>query len=220
MRASDVLRSVAAAACIAAIVGLGGCSDDEARAKAAKKAAKAQREGRLLAMEYPRSTGVQPRSMEISYDGAADRTFMTLRLTGMRVGGGGASSVSSATLHLTSNHKGRTRPTDNPEGSVDGGLIVQTSSPGVLAYSGPPGRVTIGGETLPLKDASGKDEYSSTKKGSGAEEIVRFRFPTEHLISAATSGGFTMSFGTVQLEISGQNLADLREFAARMNPRP
>jgi hypothetical protein len=188
--------------------------------KAQKAEAKRAKDAGLLALTYPASTGTRPASMEISYDGAADRTIMTVRLTGLRVSGGGAASVRGATLYLTSSHEGRVRAADNPEGSVDGSIVVQASTPGILAYSGAPGTVTAAGQTTPLKGPSGKGGgYSSTKTVSGVDEIVRFRFRTEDLVSGVAAGGLTMTFGTIQVEVSGQNFADLREFVARLNPR-
>jgi hypothetical protein len=223
MRRRVILVSAIALAVIgagaAALLVLGG--DEDRESKAQKAAAKREREAELLAMQYPASTGVLPATIAISYDSATDRTFMTLKLAGLRVSGRGAQGVSAATLVLTSSHKGRVRPADNPEGSVDGNVTVQASSPGSLAFSGAPGSISIGGQVTPLKDPSGKDSgYSSRKTAAGHEESVRFRFPTRDLVAAAQSDGFTMSIGTVQLEIAGQALADLREFAARMNPRP
>lgn len=188
--------------------------------KAQKAEAKRVKDAALLALPYPASSGVLPRSIEISYDGATDRTSMKLRLSGMRVSGGGSANVGGVTLHLTSSHKGRVRPKDDPEGSVDGSLVAEVSSPGMLAYSGVPGNVTADGETTPLKASTDKDGYVSAKATGGREEVVRFRFPTKDLVRATAATSVTMSFGTIQIDISGQQLSDLREFAARMNPKP
>jgi hypothetical protein len=188
--------------------------------KAQKDQAKRARDAELLTLGYPASTGVQPKTMEIAYDGATDRTIMTIRLAGLRVSGRGAAGVSSATLHLTSSHKGRVRAVDNPEGSIDGSLIARTSSPGTLAYSGPPGTVTSGGRTTPLKAPSKVEGYTSTRVAGGNEETVRFRFPTEDMIAAAGTSNLSIAIGTIQVEVSGAQFADFREFVARLNPKP
>ncbi len=195
------------------------CGDDKPT-KAQKAELKRAQDEQLLALPYPTSTGRQPATMTLSYDDATGRTNATLRLTGLRVSGRRASNVSGATLHLTSSYKGHERAPDNPEGSVDGSIIVQTSAPGVLAFAGPPGTVTADGRITPLKKASGKDGYSSADGPSGRDEVVRFRFPTEDVVAAAHSSRVTISFGGIEIELSGAHLTDLREFAARLNPKP
>jgi hypothetical protein len=214
MHTAILAGSIAAGVfCLAA-----SCGERGAPSRAEQADARRARDAELLALAYPASSGVQPRTLEVLYDGANDRTTMTLRLTGMRTSGG--TPVSAVTLHLTSMHKGRIRPADDPEGSVDGRIVVQTSSPGILAYSGAPGRFIIDGQPTPLREPSGKGGYTSARIPGGAEESVRFRFPTEQLIAAAQSSSFSLSFGKMEIEVAGQQLADLREFAARLNPRP
>lgn len=204
-----------------ALVGalLGACALASCGDKPTKAQAKAAEDARLLALPYPPSSGSQPASLGFMYDDATGRTSMTLHLKGLRAGGRRASNVSAVALHLTSSYKGRERARNNPEGSVDGSLVVRTSAQGVLAYSGPPGMVTAGGRTTPLKGPSGKGAYTPAPSGGG-EEVVRFRFPTEDLVSAVNSDAFTMAFGGIEIELSGAALSDLREFAARLNPRP
>jgi hypothetical protein len=215
----DIAPIRAAALILLACGALISCGRSDEPSNAEKAAAKREKDAELLALTYPRSTGVQPASMQIAYDGATGRTTMTLRLTGMRISGTGSQGVRQPALHLSSSYKGQTRAPDNPEGSVDGSLIATATTPGALAFSGAPGTVTIGSQAMPLKKPSEGEAYTSAR-AAGAEESVRFRFPTEHLIAAVNSGPFTMTVGTLQLEISGQNLADLKEFAARLNPRP
>jgi heat shock protein HslJ len=199
---------------------LASCGESGAPTKAQQAEAKRAKDAELMALSYPKSTGIQPKTMEITFDGASNRTSMMLRLVDLRVSGDGARQVSSSVLHLTSSHKGRVRPSDDPEGSVDGSLVAQSSTSGVLAYSGAPGTVTADGQTTPLKGASGKNEYSSTKTATGNEEIVGFRFPTKDLITASKASNLSMAFGTIKVELTGQQLEDLREFAARLNPKP
>ena len=141
-----------------------------------------------------------------------------LRLTGLQVSG--ASQVREATLYLTSEHKGRERARDNPEGSVDGSLSVLAAAAGVLAYSGAPGEWLVDGEKMPLREASGKDPYTSRAAAGGFEETVRFRAPTESVVAAANGGSAALVIGTVRIELTTQQHAELRELAARLNPRP
>lgn len=186
---------------------------DDTPSKAEKQRAKRVEDAALLELSYP-SAGGQPKTMEIAYDPVAGRTGMRLRLSGLRITGRGAGG--GAMLHLTSTFEGRERARDNPEGSVDGALVVQTARSGALAYSGPPGTVTVDGRTTPLREPADGAAYLP----GVPEESVRFRFPTADLVAAATSERVVLTFGTVEVELSDQALADLREFAARLNPRP
>lgn len=213
------MRTLILAAMLVGIGALGACDGSAAAEKARKDQAKRARDVQLLALPYPATSGLDSKSLSVAYDGARDRTTTTLRLADLKTGGKSAQQIRAATLHLTSSHKGRERASDNPEGSVDGSLTVNSSQAGVLAYSGPPGEIIIAGHAKPLREASGSDHYSSAKAAGGREEIVRFRLPTEDLIAAANSSGFTLAFGMVQIEINGASLADFREFASRLNPK-
>ena len=197
-------------------VSLASCGGDDSDAK--KEAAKRARDQELVKLPYPASSGTRAASMESSYDGARDRTSITLRLHAPPVSG---ASVSSATLYLTSSHPGTERPPGNPEGSVDGSLVIRCATPGLLAYAGAPGQVLVDGVTTPLREAQGDDGYSSTRATGGAagyEEIVRFRFPTELVVTGANSDGFTLAFKRLEVRITGAHLADFREFTSTLNP--
>lgn len=210
---------VTAAAPLAAAFLIAACGDAEPT-KAQKDAAKKEQDARLLALTYPKSAGLQPRTLQTFYDAATDRTFTSLTLSGLRVTGTGAQQVSSVALHLTSSHKGRVRAPGNPEGSVDAGIVAQTAAAGTLAFSGPPGTLHLPGRKAPMKMPTDADEYTSTRAGAGREESVRFRIPTEDLIAALEAGDLTISVGTIQLQANPQQLAELREFAAKLNPNP
>jgi hypothetical protein len=197
---------------------LSGCGDSAAPGKTETAVAKRARDAALLALDYPQSSGAIPRTMVSVYDGANDSTIITLELAGLRPGGSGGANVGSIVLHLTSIHKGPVRPVNDLEGSIDGRLVLRAATAGHLAYSGPPGVLVAGGGSTPLKAPSGKGGYSSTRISGGVEESVRFRIPTEDLVNAASAGSMMLSIGTVQVELSAQHLADLREFAARLKP--
>ena len=193
------------------------CNRKPQASKAQKAQAKQAKDHELLALAYPKSTGTQPRTIETTYDGAADRTLMTLRLTDVRLAGSGAVNASNAILNLSSSHKGQVRAQDDPEGSIDGSLDIQTKAAGMLAYAGPPGTLTADGKPMPLKEASKKN---TGLKSSPGEETVRFKVATKDLVAAANASAVSLTIGTVQVELTPAALADLREFAARLNPKP
>ncbi|HYE62968.1 MAG TPA: hypothetical protein VD997_13310 [Phycisphaerales bacterium] len=180
--------------------------------RAEKEAAKKARDAELVKLSYPASSGVQPAAMSVTYDGAADRTAITLKWTGLKLSGGGASGVSGATMYLTSSHKGRVRAADKPEGAVDGSFGVQGGT-GVLAFSGAPGRIVVDGNATELKGPAKGDAYVG-----GSEELVRFRVPTEAMIAAASAGSVVFEFATVKVELTPQQIGELRELVARMKP--
>lgn len=211
-----IQRSAVPLVLAALVLSLMSCSDEPSAADKAE--AKRAKDAELIALPYPISAGTLPKSIEVRYDSTADRTIMTLRLSGIRVSG--ASGSSGSTLELTSSHKGRARAVDNPEGSIDGGFTLRTTSPGAMAYAGAPGKIIVAGASHDLKAPSGSEGYRSGPGPNGPEEAVRFRIPTEHLIAAINAGELKLTFGTVNLEIDGQHLADLKEFAARLDPTP
>jgi len=195
------------------VVGLGACKR-EADGKAAKEAAKVARDAELLKLEYPKSSGVVPPGMTVSYDGAADRTSIALKWTALKVSGGaGMSGGSGGTLYLTSSHKGRVRGADKPEGAIDGSFSLQSGGVGALAFSGAPGRIVVDGAASELKGPAKGEAYVS-----GREEMVRFRVPTEALIAAAKGGSVGFEFAKVRVELSEAQVGELRELVARMKP--
>jgi hypothetical protein len=192
------------------VVGLGACRKDP-DGKAAKEAAKSARDAELLKLEYPKSSGVVPPGMTVSYDGAANRTSITLKWTGLKVSGG--SGVGGGTMYLTSTHKGRVRGVDKPEGAIDGSFSVQGGGAGALAFSGAPGRIVVDGAVTELKGPAKGDPYVG-----GREEMVRFRVPTEALIAAAGAGSVGFEFAKVKVELTDHQVGELRELVARMRP--
>ncbi len=197
-----------------------GCGDADAARKAKKAAEKRAQDAELLAMAYPESSGTQPKSIEIVHDGATDRTTMTLRLEGLRAvaASDGRAVGGAATIHLTSSHKGQTRATDNPEGTIDGSVVIRGVAPGTLAFSGDAGKVSADGREMTLRSA-GKNAYTSVKGPGGHDETLRFKFATKDLVATATSGSAAFTFGTLRVDLGRAALADLREFAARLNPK-
>jgi hypothetical protein len=200
------------------VASLASCGKGEP-SKAERDAAKRAKDQALLALPYPPRSASAPASIRSAYDSANDRTTMTLSLPGLRADPP-VPGVAALTLSLTSSFAGRERAPDKPEGSADASLSAVCQSPGALAFSGPPGTLTADGADLPLREASGKNHYNSTPAPGGVEESVRFRVNTPDLVAAANAQQVALTIGRVRVPITGQALSDLREFAARMNPRP
>lgn len=204
----------------ASCVFLLSCKEHKGPTKAQKAQAKSEKDQELLALPYPKSSGGLPKSIVITYDAAGDRSTMTWTTSNLRVLGPASANVASITLHCSSSYKGTSRSADRPEGSVDARVVARCSSPGLLSYAGSPGAILIASESRPLKPASGKGAYSSTKSGAAWDESVSFRVSTADLVAAANALNATLKIGSVDLEVAGDAMTELREFVARMNPRP
>lgn len=210
--------AVSALACVAMLAP--ACKDNSRPSKREKDQAKAVKDQELLSLAYPKSSGVLPKSIAISYDPATERSLMTLRVHGLRAVGASSASVTSVELHLSSSYKGKVRASDNPEGSVDGRVVARCAVPGLLAFSGAPGTLLVDGQALPFKEPKEGEPYRSIKSGAGWEEAVAFRFPTKDLIAAANSASPRLTFGALEVEFSNDARADFAEFVARLDPEP
>jgi hypothetical protein len=207
--------------CVLAACTLSSCGDSAAAAKAQKAAAKAKKDQGLLALAYPKSSGALPKTVQVRYDPTSDRTQMTLQFTGLRAASGGAGAL---TLTLTSSHKGKVRASDNPEGSVDASAVATSTSPGALAFAGSPGVIVVDGQPTDLIEPASGGAYLSAPAQGGTEETVRCRIPTPAVVAAANAatggGGVVLRFGGKEFALSPAQIADLREFAARLDPTP
>lgn len=217
---SRAARAALVLALAALATALPACKDSRGPSKAQKAQAKLQKEQDLLALPYPKSTGILPKSIAVAYDSATDRSTMTMQLTSLRAAGASSGGVGSITLHLSSSYKGTMRANDNPEGSVDARVVARCTSPGLLSFAGDPGAIVLGAERRPFKPASGKGAYVSSKIGAAWEESVSFRIPTADLVAAANADRFTLTVGGIEFQLIADAKADWREFAARLNPRP
>lgn len=186
-------------------------------ADARKDEARRRRDAQLLALPYPSAQGDLPASITLLYDPARDRTTMTLRLTALQLSGPAAANAAQPQLHLSSVHRGRARPADDPEGYIDAAFLITTTRPGLLAYAGSPGSLHADAETRPLQEATNADPYSSAP-APGREETVRFRIPTEDLVNAANAAAVSLSLGPLRVELDPQARHDLRHFASRLRP--
>lgn len=196
---------------------LAACGESAASEKASKAAAKQKKDQELLALPYPKSTGTLPRSMQVRYDPTGDRTEMTLQFPGLKTASGG---VGPLTLTLTSSHKGRVRGADNPEGSIDASAAAVSSNAGSLAFAGAPGVIVIDGNEMELIEPSGGSAYMSVPASGGTEEVVRCRVPTPAIVAAANGGSVAFRFAGKEFPLSAPQVADLKEFAARLDPTP
>lgn len=212
MRVARIIAILAVVAC-----GIASCGDDGASAKASKAAAKQKKDQELLALPYPKSTGTLPRSVQVRYDPTSDRTEMMLQIPGLRALSGG---VGPLTLTLTSSHKGRVRGADNPEGSVDASAAAVSGNAGSLAFAGAPGVIVIDGNVIDLVGPSEGSAYMSVPTPGGTEEVVRCRVPTPAVVAAANGGSVAFRFAGKDFPLSASQVADLREFAARLDPTP
>lgn len=193
------------------------CGDGGAPSKADKAAAKQKKDQELLALPYPKSGGALPKSVLVRYDPTSDRTEMTVQFAGLRAGGGG---VGALTLTLTSSHKGKVRGADDPEGSIDASAAAVSSNAGSLAFAGAPGAIESDGKVTELMAPSEGAAYMSAPAQGGFEETVRCRVPTPAVVAAANAGSVVFRFAGKDFALSAAQAADLREFAARLDPTP
>jgi len=179
------------------------------------------RQVEALGLAYPASKGTLPASITISYNAHKDRTKMTLELRKVPTDPGSAAGVSDVIIKLMSEYDGRTRPADRGESSVDGVVIVKCKAPGPLVVSGAPGAFEADGQSVHLHPpAKDKPAYSSETQPDHVKETLAFRVRTAGLLKVAQAKSVTASFGSVRVHLTEEQLGDLREYAARMNPKP
>lgn len=185
--------------------------------KAAKAISAKQTE--YVGLAYPVSSGTLPKSIHIKYDGGKDRTRMTLGLSGVQLDPGG--SASDVQISLVSQFSGAVRTLNHAESSVDGTITLFTTLPGVLAAASPPGTFTVGSTVLETQDRKkGKSGYTSSKAGNGYTETLAFKVDVKDLIMLAKSSSAHGNFGQLGFSLKAEQITDLREFAARLNPQP
>lgn len=173
----------------------------------------------VAALMYPRASPICPPSIKIAYDDIKDRTRMTLTWSGLSATASGY-RLSNATLRLTSEFAGEVRPVDAGELSVQGVLTAVSIPEGGLAAGVPPVEFTVDGLAIEAKPATaGKSGYSSKAKSDGSHESLAFKVRTQDLITMASAKSLKWKAGVAECAVSSSQVADLREFVARMNPR-
>jgi hypothetical protein len=172
-------------------------------------------------LNYPSSSGRLPESIKSSYDPVKNRTQMTLSLRNLSVASSGNFKAQGVEIRLASEFKGQTRPAEKAESSIDGVITTRSNIAGLLATSSPPGIVTADGQALSTREASKKHSgYTSTKAGDGTTESVVFKIDTKDLLTVAAASSVRARFGLLEVILSPAQIADLREFTARLNPGP
>ena len=83
----------------------------------------------------------------------------------------------------------------------------------------PPVVFAVGSERIDAKaPISSSEMYTSKKKPDGVHESLRFRIQTEDLVRIASATTVVSECGVLKITLSDRQMADLREFVARMNP--
>ncbi len=179
-----------------------------------------KKQQRAAEYNYPTPSSTLPRSIAVSYDPGKDRTTMTLSLTGLAANVPSAYRVSGLSLSVISEFAGQSRNPDAGELSVRCVLTGTTTTPGVLAPSSPVATLSADGKTFESRPPpSNKSPFRTETSSSGTREIVEFRLSTSGLIALAHAKSVSAQVGTATLTFSPTQIADLREFVARMNPR-
>lgn len=144
---------------------------------------------------------------------------MAIELSGLSATCASGYRADKTAMKLTSFHSGRRRASNAGEASVDGLITVVTPTAGVLAGSLPPVVFVIGSDRIEAKTPiSSSEMYTSRKKPDGVHESLRFRIQTEDLVRIATATSIVAECGVAKIRLSEHQIADLREFVARMNP--
>lgn len=179
-----------------------------------------KKQQRAAEYNYPTPSAALPKSIAVSYDPGKDRTTMTLMLAGMPVSVPSAYRTTGPSFQIISEFAGQSRKPDAGELSVRCLFSATTTTPGVLAPSSPIATFTADGTSFESRPPpSNKAPFRSESSPAGTREIVEFRLSTSGLIALAHAKSVSAQIGTATLTFSPSQISDLREFAARMNPR-
>lgn len=179
-----------------------------------------KKQQRAAEYNYPTPSAALPKSIAVSYDPGKDRTTMTLTLAGMVVNVPSAYRITGPGVQIISEFAGQSRKPDAGELSVRCLFSATTTTPGVLAPSSPIATFTADGTSFESRPPpSNKSPFRSESSPAGTREIVEFRLSTSGLIALAHAKSVSAQIGTATLTFSPTQISDLREFAARMNPR-
>ncbi len=173
-------------------------------------------------LNYPPSTGMNPSSIKSEYLADKDRTRMTLVLDNVSAAAAPPYRVTNVQLHFVSQYHGVSRAPDVGEAVIDGSISLHSDTPGALAVSRPIGSFLVeGGEEIAVRPASQhRSAYSSERQSGGANERVSFKIDTREFLKIAAANAVSARFGSIDVRLTPHQLADLREFAARLKPGP
>lgn len=183
-------------------------------------------------LDYPAPGAQMPSAISVIYNAHKDRTRMTLELKDAAGGVGSGtitSGVSSVLIKLSSEFPGKVRPAQHGESSADGVVIIKSKAGGhgapgnTSAASGKatvhPGSIDVDGRTVHLHSpAKGKGAYTSEPLPDHVKETMLFRVHTASLIEIAAGKSVTLTVGTLSVVLTPQQIDEIREFVARMNP--
>lgn len=170
---------------------------------------------------YPTSTGRLPSTVKISTDAEKARTRMTLTLGNLGAAIPASYKTNAPTLKIVSEYHGAGRRPDMGELSVQCTMSIVSVPAGVLASSSPPAVFTADGQTINARPVSSTSPgYKSKPQPDGSHESLAFKLDTKHLIALANAKSVSAKIGDISLRLSPAELADLREFVARMDPNP
>ncbi|MBL8761476.1 MAG: hypothetical protein JNL50_09260 [Phycisphaerae bacterium] len=171
-------------------------------------------------LAYPDSSGPLPEAITVTYDAGKNRTQMCAELAALSASAPAGYRLSTATMRVRSEFTGERRREDRGELSVRVDLLIESSPPGALAPSSPVAELNVNGKVLAARGASdGSSGYEPAKGRGGRGESLEFRVSTKDLIELASSKAASLKAGVVSVQLSAREIAVLREFAARMNPR-
>lgn len=172
----------------------------------------------VTALAFPVSKSASPPGLSSTYDASKDRTRLVLEShlpAGTATGFGSLSPV----WRLTSEFKGHARDPAKPELSVECRVSVVTGTPGALAPGQPPAAFEVDGVTLEAKPAvQGETPYKVSGTGALRTEVLQFRIRTADLVAICAGNNVKVRLGALAITLRSEDLAALREFAARMNP--
>lgn len=172
-----------------------------------------------LRLNYPPSTGVLPASITSEYLDAKDRTRTTLQLKDLSAETTGPYRVANIELKLVSEYHGRERPREYGESVVEGSLSLVSGTSGSLSIGSDVGVFMADGREFPLRPAvSGKPAYSSKKIQHGDSEKVNFKIDTAEMVQVVNAHRAGVRIGRITVWLRERELADVREFVARMKP--
>lgn len=174
---------------------------------------------RVAALEYPAPSPTLPATIKVAHSDTRDRTSMTLELRSLTPAPAQGYRISNTRLRFVSRYDGAARDAEHPELSVQCTLSLDSSTPGALAVSKPGGFIADGTPVATRFAKGGDPPYSSKVTKGVCHETLRFKLDTAALVALANAKQATARFGVVELKLSAPQLHDLREFAARMNPR-
>jgi hypothetical protein len=229
-----VLACVAGVAVIASIAyvsrtGEGGIrSIATPRATATKRDAKpshdlpkpTQKNQTVAALNYPTASADLPSTIAIKYNSNEDKTEMVLRLAGLGLRADSRSRATDAAFRITSEFHGAQRDPNSGELSVVCAVVVTSSSGGVLALGSIPPDIVADGVSLPTRPIQNASRtHVIEREGAVFHETVRFKLETEQVLALAAAKQATIRVGSAEVILDSRHMADVKEFAARMNPR-